>query len=759
MRPLSKKILLALGCRLALGCGAGWAAEGEAPAERQTYSVPRASSPITLDGSLDEEAWDSALKVELAYETNPGENVPAPVQTECFVTYDERKLYVAFRAYDPTPAAIRAHLSDRDRAFQDDFVGVVLDTFNDQRRGFEFFVNPLGVQMDLTQDDVSGNEDDSWDAIWESAGRVDNGGYIVELAVPFSSLRFPRVDGEMTWGFDAIRIYPRNQRSRIGLHPLDRNVSCYLCQASKLTGFSGVTPGRNMEFVPTLTTHRSDVRDTDLAKFPDVPFENGPVEADLGVTARWGVTPNLTLNAAVNPDFSQVETDTAQLDTNTTFALFFPEKRPFFLEGADFFQTPLNVVYTRTVADPSVGLKLTGKQGKNALGLFVTADERSNLLLPGSEGSELTALDEDLEEERGTADVVLRYRRDLGKSSTVGLMFTDREGSDYSNRVLGVDGLIRITNSDTLRFQLLGSQTRYPDALAGDFEQPEGTFEDRAMRFSFSHSKRTWNVYGIYEDLGRDFRADLGFLPQVDYRIGIFGGEYIIQGKPTDWYTRIGFGSDVDQTNKQDGPLLEREWEAWLFGGGPKQSWLNLNLGVRKKTFEGLEFDQQFLHAFFEMTPVGSTYFYIEGELADAIDFANTQAGTQKRAWAGVRLRLGRSLQFQVDHAFHQLDVDGGRLFVANLTQARLVYQFNIRMFARAILQYTDIDRNPDLYLQDEVKADTQRLANQLLFSYKLNPQTVLFLGYSDAHFGETGIDLTQTNRTLFLKLGYAWTL
>jgi hypothetical protein len=200
-------------------------AAGQDPAarERQTFHVSKASSDITVDARLDEPAWQNALAIPLEFETRPGENTKPPVETHCLVTYDPSRVYVAFRAYDPDPGSIRAHLSDRDTAFDDDFVGIVFDTFNDERRAFEFFVNPLGVQMDLFNDDVGGNETSSWDAIWESAGRITDHGYVVEVAIPFHQLRFPSVDGVQTWGFDALRFYPRSDRHRISSHPLDRD--------------------------------------------------------------------------------------------------------------------------------------------------------------------------------------------------------------------------------------------------------------------------------------------------------------------------------------------------------------------------------------------------------------------------------------------------------------------------------------------------------------------------------------------------------
>ena len=305
--------------------------------EHTTFPIPRVEGPIIMDAILDEPFWSQAAKIPILYEINPGENLPTKTTTTTLVAYDDRNLYVAFTIIDPDPSKIRAHYSDRDTAFQDDFVGFVIDPFNDERRGYEFFVNPLGVQMDLFQDDVNGNEDASWNAIWDSAGRLTETGYQVEIAIPFSSLRFPKTQSIQTWGFNAMQIYPRGQRFVYQSQPVDQNLSCFLCQISKIEGFEGITPGRNIEINPALTFGTTMPREApggpmDWSAFP------------LGLTAAWGITPNLTLGASVNPDFSQVEADSAQLDVNTQFALFFPERRPFFLEGADFFSTPLDEV-------------------------------------------------------------------------------------------------------------------------------------------------------------------------------------------------------------------------------------------------------------------------------------------------------------------------------------------------------------------------------------------------------------------------------
>ena len=712
------------------------------------YPVARSGSVVKVDGTLDDAAWQGATVVELTYETRPAENTPPPVKTECLITHDDDRLYIGFRAHDPDPSQIRAHLSDRDRAFDDDFVGVVLDPFNDERRAFEFFVNPFGIQMDLFMDDVGGNESETWDAIWSSAGRITETGYEVEIAIPFSSLRFPRTEGDQTWGFDALRFYPRSQRHRIAAQPMDRNVSCYLCQVSKMTGFAGVTPGLNMEIAPTVTATRTDFRED----FPQGALTSGDEETDLGLTAKWGVTPNLTVNAALNPDFSQVEADAAQLDINTTFALFFPEKRPFFLEGADFFRTPFDAVFTRNVADPNWGAKLTGKEGKNGLGIFVAQDDRTDFLIPGAQSSTATSLDVE------STDAVLRYRRDLGASSALGALLTSREGDGYSNQLAGLDGLYRFSDSDNVRAQFLRSQTEYPAAISGNLAlaQSAGKLEGDAYYLAYNHSSRNWYGYVQYEDVGELFRADMGFMPQVDYTFKLAGGDRIWNGKPGSKWTRASAGGDWDERKDQRGNLLERELEVRANVNGPLQSYLEVDGGQRERVFNGVSFDETFLNVYGEMSPTGSLYFSLFAKVGDQIDFANTQAGEIVQLEPFVRYLVGRHVRLSLSHLFQRLDVKGGQLFEANLSQLTTVYQINARTFVRLITQYTDIQREADLY-SFEVESKTQRLFNQLLFSYKLNPQTVLFAGYSDNSFGNERIDLTRDNRTFFLKLGYAW--
>ena len=714
---------------------------------KQTYRVSRATSTVKVDGSLDDAAWSGPPTFELAYETRPAENGPAPVKTEVWITYDEGNLYAAFKAHDPNPKAIVARYSDRDNAFNDDFVGFALDTFNDQRRAFEFFVNPLGVQMDLTQNEMTGNEDSSWDAIWDSAGRITADGYVVEMRIPFSSLRFPSGASEMTWGIDAVRIYPRNQRYRIGLEPQDRGNNCYLCQSSGLVGIAGVKAARSIELDPTLTASQTAQRES----FPDGTFDTTNPKPELGLTTQWGITPNLTLSGAINPDFSQVEADVAQLDVNTQFALFYPEKRPFFLEGADIFDTRFQAIYSRNIADPEVGIKLTGKTGKNALGAIVAIDRRTNFLIPSSQGSGLATSEEK------NVSTILRYRRDLFGSTTGGFFYTGREGDDYHNRMLGGDVLFRWHKAEAWRVELMGSSSQYPLGIASDNGQRADAFSGHALRTVYQHSSRNWTWYGLYRDVSKGFRADLGFVPRVDFKEkGAFLERAWYPTKSSWTQVRVGFQpNDIED---QSGQHLERHEDLYVWANGPRQSFVQLNVTPGDLFYINDTFSADTVKLYGEFQAHPDVFLYGQVLAGDQVDFDNARQGKHVRFDPGVRWNAGTHLRLQFDDSYERFNVDEGRLYTANLAQIRATYQINNRTFVRWIGQNLDVKRNPANYTFDIGERD-QSFFNQLLFSYKINPPTVLFLGYSDNYLGDKQVNLTQQDRTLFLKIGYAWQL
>ncbi len=709
------------------------------------YHIKKATGKIKIDGRIDEEAWKNALLIDVNNEIMPSENIEAPVKTQCLVLYGDTNLYIAFKANDPQPLQIRAHMSDRDNIYYDDIVGIFVDTFNDQNRALVFFTNPLGIQMDEIISDGGAYEDNSWDAIWRSAAHIDDKGYEVEMAIPFQALQFPRDADNQTWGFIPVRIYPRSQRHQITNFIHNRSNPCLLCQSHKLTGIEGASPGRNIELDPTLTAFHTDVRND----FPDGPLEKKDAKLDAGISGRWGFTSNLTLSAAMNPDFSQVEADIAQLDINTQFALYYPEKRTFFLEGKDFFSTLINAVYTRTLADPSWGVKISGKEGKNALGFFLCRDKITNLLFPGAESSTYTSLNQ------GTTAGVIRYRRDIGASSTVGILFTAREGKDYFNRLAGVDGLLRIAKSDVIRFQILGSSTLYPLTSAKKFIQKLQRMTGYAVNLSYRREARTYGWNLGYENFNPDFRADLGFIPRVNYWKGLMGGYYTFWGKENAFCSRIGIGGDLLQVKDQHGRLLEREGDIWVDFDMPLQSYLSLAAGKQEKIYNYKHFNQDFCYVYFRTRPSGNFNLECYADIRDEIDYDHTRPGKCFSIEPQLNYNVGKHLQASLSYTYSHLDVEQGRLFRTHLVQGKLLYHFNRWAFLRGIFQYTDISQNIALY-KYPVDPENQHLFMQFLFSYKLNPRTVLFLGYSDNYLGLLDVPLKQTDRTFFLKIGYA---
>jgi len=722
---------------------------GEAPtASKNHFTVSPAASSVKVDGVLDEEAWKAATVVPLTHEWLPGDNTPPPVRTECLVTFDENQLYVAFRAYDPDPSQIRYHLSDRDSDFIDDSVGFLLDTFNDRRRAFQFRVNPLGIQYDATVSDVDDSEDSSWDAIWDSAGKVTGEGYIVEMAVPFRQLRFRREGGVQTWGFVATRVYPRSVTHELRSTFNDRDQDCRVCQFDRLTGFENLEIGYNLQVVPTITASQTDER-----RPLDGPLESGSEDIDGGLSVSWGITPNITLNGTVNPDFSQVEADVAQLDVNERFALFFPEKRPFFLEGADYFATPIRAVFTRSVVDPKWGAKVTGKEGRNAFGVQLTEDRINTVILPGFESSGLASFDQDV------LAAVLRYRRDVGKTSTLGFLYTGRDGDSYQNHVYGVDGSLRLSPKDTLRFQFLNANTRYPDEIAESNGQKMGSFSGISWEVDYSHATRNWFYRGNLSASDEDFRADSGFVARAGVEQAFFDVRRTFWGSPDTWFSRLRARVNGIRIQREGGgDLVEQGTNIEFVYEGPKQSRIDIGIRPNEEVFRGQQFNNVRGDIRASIRPSGNLTLGLFLRGGEIIDFVNVRQSDFQRVEPLVEFKIGKRISGELKHTYESFEVRGQEFLEANLSQTTLRYHFNVRTFVRAILQFRTVDRDLGLYNPGiSLRPEEEDLFTQLLFSYKLNPETVLFLGYSDRSLGNEAIDLTQANRTFFLKVGYAW--
>jgi len=747
------------------------APEGEAPptgvveaaqaGRYQSYTVAPTTAEITIDGRLDEAAWADASRIAVAYEWYPGENTPAPVETECFVTYDAANLYVGFHAADPTPGAIRAYYADRDTPTSDDTVGFFLDSFNDRRRAFYFQVNPLGIQTDavvaefapVTQvgplDEKLQRLDYSWDALWDSAGRITESGYTVELAIPFKQLRFPASQGPQTWGFLASREYSRDAFHVLRSGPINRSRNCFVCQFESLAGLTGMETGANVEIVPSVIGIRADTRES-----LDSPLVEGEEDAEVGVTGRWSISPNTALGVTVNPDFSQVEADSVELNVNETFALRFPEKRPFFLEGADIFETPLEAVFTRTVADPEYGGKLTGKQGPSAFGVLFTEDNINNLVIPGPESSTQRTLQEDVRAG------ILRYRRDLGETSTLGLLYTGREATGYHNHVFGLDANWRVTESDTVRLQGLGSSTRYPRALATSLGQPTDSFDGETFLADYSHLTRDWRWIVGVGVTDADFRADSGFFPQVGVREA--GGvlQRFIWGDEDSWYRRLTFHLDGLYVEEDaSGYVLQRNANVQLFYEGPMQSLVRLAVRPNYETFRRNEFENVRGDVLIQVRPWGPVGLELTVRGGEVIDFTNVRQAEVFQVRPRIDFQIGRSFFGDVQYNRQSFEVadGGGEYQRAEVVSSTFRYHFNTRAFVRAIVQYRDVERDLDLFVPPvRARPEEESLFGQFLFAYKLNARTLAFVGYTEDEVGNQNFDLTRQERAFFVKVSYA---
>ncbi|WP_108946827.1 carbohydrate binding family 9 domain-containing protein [Shewanella halifaxensis] len=746
--------------------------------------IPTIEGEVEIDGKFDESQWQQAASAKLAYETNPGENIPAPVETDVKIFSTQSSLFISYIAKDPHPEQIRANLSDRDSVWGDDLVGIKLDTFNDARLAYQFFVNAYGVQMDSIENELTGNESDAWDGIWYSAAKRTESGYQVEIELPLRLLNFD-TKAEQTWGIEFIRFYPRNEEHRLSSHQIDRNNNCTLCQLGVASGLADLEQGNDLQITPSLVLNRTGNRPH--RENSEWDNENN-IEPSLDV--RWGITPSTLLSATLNPDFSQVETDAGQLDINSTFALFFPEKRAFFLDNKDYFDTQLNLLHTRNIGAPDYGLKLTSKLGDHTFATLITDDTNTNFLVPGNLSSDVASIDEKSHNFAG------RYRFDFGKPLSIGALVTAKKSEDYHNYVSSLDVKYQPSDHDTFIAQYVVSDTEYPEELYKAFcntddclpkqncdltdcgvnervlrTQKDGSFSDDMYLLKYQYESRNWDAFAQYTSVGDDFRADLGFIEKVDFKKFVTGGGYT-------WYPTTGFFNEVrlsgdwDISHNQDNEKLEQEAEMRIQVNGQWQSYATFGVVHRDRVGRrhngaSLAIDgntQMFTETmgwlYGNIKPSRTLFLEVDVNYGDDIDFANDQLGTRVKFNPGVNWKITDSIEMDLSHVYRTLDVDEGRLFTANLSDLRLSWYIDIHNFIRISSVYTDIERDQSLYKYSTPNAQYQQLGNEVLYGYKLNPQSVFYLGYSDGLKADDAIDsLMKTEETYFMKLSYAWLL
>ena len=711
--------------------------------------ISRASGPIAVDGDLGDAGWEGAARIETFYETNPGDNLPPKVRTLGRLAYDEKFLYVALECDDPEPGKIRAPYTERDRIGGDtDYGGIILDARNDGRTAIEFLANPHGIQYDAVTDD--GNEDTSPDFFWDSAGKITETGWTLEIRIPFSSLRYDGKDSQ-TWGILLYRNRPRDFRYQMFSARLPRGRNCFICSENVLTGLAGLPAGGNIVAAPYGT-----VRQEAAPVAPGGSPQWGSPKLDGGLDVKWTPSAAAALDATINPDFSQIESDVAQIGVNERFALLYPEKRPFFLEGVDLLSTPIAASYTRSITSPRWGLRGTGKAGGTSWTALV-ADDRGggSVILPGPNGSGLA--DQDF----SSLDLIGRVRHDLGRSF-VSFLVTDKEiRGGGNNRVLGPDFRFSPNEADTVTGQLLFSRSETPVRPELAEEWDGRTLSGHGADVWWAHTTETVDWAVEYKDFSDGFRADLGFVPQVGYREGY--GETGYTFRPKGFFSRVRTFVFDDYIADRDGGLLSQILAPGFGFDAKYNSNARFEFRTEKVLAGTTVLPRTRLVYSLSTAPVRWLgKIVLEGAIGEEIDFVGARRGHGGKTAASLIVRPGAHLELDFRGEIRWLNLvpegetDSRRLFTAWAERLKATYTLNARSFVRVIGQYVGTRRNPELYAEpvDEESGD---FSASVLLAYKLNWQSVVYFGYGDSRTLSEEGGLPPAGRELFLKVSYAF--
>jgi len=700
--------------------------------ENFRVKVPKFSSPPKIDGTLENPIWEKGAILDTFTQYEPQEGAEPSEKTVAYLGYDKNNLYIALRCFDSDPKAIRACLTQRDEVRGDDEVTLYLDTFNDKKRAFAFLVNPCGVQSDGIYNETQRRHrgggfdkiDKNWDTFFISNAHMDDKGYTVELSIPFKSIRFPNTQPQV-WGFQIMRRI-RRKNEEIYWHPRSRDVNGFLVQSGTIEIDGFIEKGKNIEIMPVVTGLKES---------------NEKFIPEAGLNFKYGITSNLTADITYNPDFSQVEADMPQIDVNQRFALYYPEKRPFFLEGKDFYDTPFELVYTRKIVDPQMGFKLTGKLGKTTIGILSTYDNN----LPDIKIYEEEEEEEDEEEEENpylSLVNVFRLKRDLFSESHIGFIVTDKEmglswdsiTSNY-NRVAGIDGHFKFQNYYRFSFQILSSQSKWEN---------EKTDFVPAMKFNLSRQSRHLSFSADWTSIHPEFEASAGFFRRKDIqslntRISyafLPQNEIIVDIRPSLEYKRI---YDFDNT------LTDEELEFRVFVSGWRQSHFWVNFSTGQERYKEIDFYKKSFRASFSSDPFSWLSGNISYSFGEAIRYQDDPYLGYKTS-LGFRLTLKPLTNLHLFYNFRNntfyKEKGGERDYRINIISQRINYQISRTLSLRLITDYND---------------DDKELYNSVLLSYELRPGTVFYLGVDDNQERDDSGIFRSTGRYYFIKFSYWW--
>jgi len=525
------------------------------PEKAVPIGIPKISTAITIDGRPDEEVWKKAAVFKDFYQTGPGYNTEPSKPTEVLVMYDEKDLYVAFKCWDEKDK-IRASVAKRDNIFGEDNVRMWLDTYDDQRRAYVLGFNPFGIQQDGIYTEGQG-ADFSVDIVMESKGVIQDWGWTVEVKIPFKSLRYATGKGKK-WGFNCARNIDRFNDEFDQWYPDDRDVSGFLVKFGKITGLDDIKFEHTLEIIPSVTLSQTSER-VPANEIPAGRFVNHPIKQDIGVNLKYTLSPNVTFDLAVNPDYAEIEADAPVVSANQRFPIFFEEKRPFFLEGKEIFDSPLQAFYSRTIIDPDFAAKLSGKKGKDTFGFLVASDNapgnyseddrtRNQQCLQRqlSDPTEVCSNDQFIG--KNALFGILRVKHDIGKNNNIGFFGTARVFPQDRNFLGGFDGSFKPNPATVVNFQILGTHSlkNFYDPNKDEVRYRNGN--GLGYYASADYTKDTHGWFAEIFGRSQDYRADAGFTRRTNTNQAFFANRLSTKSKPKAWLIRLNSNQFVRYT-------------------------------------------------------------------------------------------------------------------------------------------------------------------------------------------------------------------
>jgi len=713
---------------------------------KPSFEAVKINLPLTLSGKLDDPLWSQAKPVELNFEITPSENTPAGQKTTAFALYDNDNLYLGFRCYDSIPKNIRAHVCDRDQIFEDDYILVVIDTYNNYQRGYEFAVNPVGIQGDLLLMS-SGGEDLSYDMVWHSAASINSNGWTAEIAIPFKALSFSN-DESQVWTISLLRTYPRENRYIFSWTPNDRNDPSFMSQGGILTGLDGVIAGYSLDLLPYTMIEQNSVI-TDISD-PASPMITNPVKARIGGSIKYAPNPTIDINAVFNPDFSQIESNVDQISVNSTFALFYPEKRPFFMSGMDLLQTPM--YYSRTINNPLVAGKVNGKEGRLSYLALAAYDRNSAIIVPGEEQSNT------VQEDLGSYAGVGRIRYDLGNENFAGLLMLSRNYSEAHNYVGGLDWSLKFWKNWYFKGELFLSNTRelndttlfFSERTLGSTSYDAGfngeMYYGTGLHLVLQRIGRNYSFNLTQNNFSPTYQAYNGMFPSVNSRMTFFRQSYSFY--PNKKFTKkISVATNMKLNYNYDGLfkefVLEPEASVRLIGQtNISTSYLIVNTErFRDILFSGIGRTRFSVNS----TPLRGFRLSVEGQIGKFIYRSSSPIiGKGYNLYYLVDLEPATRIKSSFSCSMARLTgiKPETELYNGYILRNSTTFQFTRKLFLRNIIQYNSFSSNFSIYP---------------LVSYKFNAFTMFCAGMTSdmLDYGQDNISFKPTENQFFVKLQY----